>query len=158
MSASLEIERKFLVTADTFKQLSTSKQQIKQGYLNTDKARTVRVRQKGTQGFITIKGASSTDGTTRFEWEKEISITEVDQLLLLSETAVISKERYIVPNNDLFWEVDVFHEANSGLVLAEIELPSAETTFELPDWIGVEVTGDARYYNSQLTKNPFTKW
>jgi adenylate cyclase len=154
----IEIERKFLVKASTFKQEAIQKNRIVQGFLNTDKERTVRVRLKGEHGFLTIKGASSDDGLSRFEWEKEISKEDAEALLKLCETGVIDKIRYeIVFGNHLF-EVDEFFGDNEGLIIAEVELTHVSEVFEKPLWLGEEVTGDSKYYNSQLSKRPFKTW
>lgn len=153
-----EIERKFRVCGDVFKTLATKKMRITQGYLCSEPECTVRVRLKGDVGFITIKGASSCDGTTRFEWEKPIEAEEALQLLALCEEGVIDKTRYVVPNGNTCIEVDVFHKDNEGLVVAEIELATKDTAFERPEWLGEEVTGDTRYYNAMLSKNPYKNW
>jgi len=155
---NIEIERKFLVKNESFKNESFKKIYIKQGYLNTDKDRTVRVRIANDQGFITIKGASSKTGLSRFEWEKEISTIEAASLLLLSETRIIEKNRYLVQNEDFTFEVDEFLGDNKGLLLAEIELNSENDKFKRTTWLGKEVTGNVKYYNSYLSKNPFKNW
>lgn len=153
-----EIERKFLIKGDFKKHIKMSFK-IVQGYLSSIPERAVRVRIKGDKGFITIKGISNESGVTRFEWEKEIPIEEVTELLKLCEPGTINKIRHIIPVNDkLFFEVDEFTDQNKGLFIAEIELPSEDTTFEKPDWLGEEVTGDVKYYNSYLVKHPFTRW
>lgn len=158
MFMNIEIERKFLVKG-AFKTLATESFLIAQGFLSTDPERTVRIRLKGNRGFITVKGKSNAAGTSRFEWEKEISIDDAEALLELCTPTVIKKTRYIIPaKNNLFFEVDEFYDANEGLVLAEIELPDEDFIFERPDWLGEEVTGDARFYNSMLSKKPFSKW
>lgn len=158
MCMTIEIERKFLVRG-AYKGLASSSFLIAQGFLNTNPERTVRIRIKGEKGFITVKGKSNEAGTKRFEWEKEIDITEAEALLDLCEPTIIKKTRYIIPlEDDLFYEVDEFHDANDGLVIAEIELPSEDAAFEKPEWLGEEVTGDVRYYNSMLSKKPFSKW
>ena len=154
----LEIERKFLVKTDAFKAEAFRKHGIKQGYLNGNPERAVRVRIKDDTGFLTIKGKSDDTGTTRFEWEKEISREEAEALLKLCEPGVISKVRFLVKAGQHTFEVDEFFEENQGLLLAEIELQSATEDFNKPDWLGEEVTGDPRYYNSQLSKNPFKTW
>lgn len=151
-----EIERKFLVTGD-FKQEACDSFRLVQGYISTDPDRTVRVRIKGEQGFLTIKGRSSLDGLSRYEWEKEIPVSEALELMNLCVSGVIDKTRYLVPCGDHTYEVDVFHGANEGLVLAEIELSDELEAFEKPFWLGEEVTGDVRYYNSMLSKHPFSK-
>lgn len=153
-----EIERKFLVKGD-FKSLITKQTKITQGYLSSVPERTVRVRIKGDKGFITIKGIGSKSGASRYEWEKEIPVSEVNELLELCEPGVIDKTRFIVPEpSGLKFEVDEFYGNNEGLTVAEIELPSEDHPFEKPEWLGEEVTGDAKYYNSMLMKNPFKNW
>jgi len=154
----LEIERKFLVKNDAFKSEAFLENEIKQGYLNSNPERAVRVRIKDDSGFLTIKGKSDDTGTTRFEWEKEISREEAEALLKLCEPGVISKVRFLVKAGQHTFEIDEFFEDNQGLLLAEIELQSATEDFNKPDWLGEEVTGDTRYYNSQLSKNPFVLW
>ena len=151
-----EIERKFLVTGD-FKQDACDSFRLVQGYISTDPDRTVRVRIKGEQGFLTIKGRSSLDGLSRYEWEKEIPVSEALELMNLCVSGVIDKTRYLVPYGGHTYEVDVFHGANEGLVLAEIELADEQEMFEKPSWLGEEVTGDVRYYNSMLSLHPFSK-
>lgn len=155
---NLEIERKFLVKNEDFKNDSFKKIYIKQGYLNTDKNRTVRIRITNEKAFITIKGKSNETGTSRFEWEKEISKEEASSLLLLSETTVIEKNRYFVKNERFTFEVDEFLGDNKGLLLAEIELNSENEDFKRAAWLGEEVTGNVKYYNSYLSKNPFKNW
>ena len=155
---ALEIERKFLVKNNDYKQQAYLTKKIKQGYLNTDKSRTVRVRIQDDKAFLTIKGKSNAAGTTRFEWEKEIDKKEAEQLLLLCEPSIIDKTRFLIKNEQLTFEVDEFKGANDGLVLAEIELNSEQETFLKPNWLGKEVTGDIRYYNSYISKKPFTSW
>jgi len=155
---SIEIERKYLVNNDTFKRLSHKAIRITQGYLNSDKARTVRVRMMGDQGFLTIKGLSDQAGLTRFEWEKEISMSEAQDLLKLCEPGVIDKTRYLVEYQKQIFEVDEFYGENQGLIVAELELTTAQQAVSKPDWLGDEVTGDKRYYNSTLMKTPFTQW
>jgi adenylate cyclase len=147
-----EIERKFLVRNDSFKLEASRFHHIIQAYLSRDKARTVRVRIKDASGFITIKGNSNASGTTRFEWEKEILLNDAQSLIDIALPGVVEKVRYIIPTeNDLFWEVDEFLGENEGLLLAEIELPSENTTFAKPDWLGDEVTGQPEYYNAALS-------
>ncbi len=153
-----EIERKFLVTGD-YKKLISKETKIVQGFLSTVPERTVRVRIKGDKGFLTIKGIGNKSGASRYEWEKEISVEDAKDLMAICEPGVIDKTRFIVTANDgLFFEVDEFYGENEGLTVAEIELPSEETTFEKPSWLGKEVTGDVRFYNSMLMKNPFKDW
>lgn len=154
----LEIERKFAVKSTNFLANAKESYKITQGYLNTDKNRTVRVRIKGNKGFITVKGISSADGLSRFEWEKEINIKDAEALLLLCEDFVIDKTRYIIPFDAVVYEVDVFEGANKGLVVAEVELESTEQQFEKPEWLGEELTGDERFYNAYLSNVPFSSW
>ena len=152
-----EIERKFLVAGE-FKSMATQAIRITQGYLSSMPERTVRVRIKGDKGFITIKGDVSDSGFSRFEWEKEIPVTEVEELLKICEPGVINKTRYLVPAGKHTFEVDEFQDDNEGLIIAEVELASENETFEHPAFLGQEVTGDVKYYNSMLTKNPYKKW
>lgn len=154
----IEIERKFRVKSTTFLDNIKTRFKITQGYLNSDKNRAVRVRTKDSQGFITVKGVSSANGLSRFEWEKEISSTDAARLLELCEGFVIDKTRYLVPFGEVVFEVDVFEGANQGLVIAEVELQSEGQIFEKPDWLGEELTGDKRYYNAYLSVHPFTTW
>ncbi len=153
-----EIERKFLVKGE-FKAFVTKETRITQGYLSSVPERTVRVRIKGDKGFITIKGIGNESGASRYEWEKEIPVSEVNELLKLCEPGVIDKTRFIVPEKGgLKFEVDEFYGENEGLTVAEIELPTEAHAFTKPEWLGEEVTGDARFYNSMLMKNPFKSW
>ncbi len=152
-----EIERKFLVKGD-FKKHASKETRIVQGYLSSIPERTVRVRIKGDKGFITIKGIGNTSGASRYEWEKEIPVSEVEELLKICEPGVIDKTRFLVKEGDHTFEVDEFYGENKGLTLAELELKSETESFVKPDWLGEEVTGDVKYYNSMLMKNPFTKW
>ncbi len=152
-----EIERKFLVKGE-FKNLSGKETRIVQGYLSSVPERTVRVRIKGDKGFITIKGIGSASGATRYEWEKEIPTSEVEELLKICEPGVIDKTRYLVKVDNHTFEVDEFYGENKGLTVAEIELSSESEAFVKPEWLGEEVTGNTKYYNSMLMKNPFTKW
>jgi adenylate cyclase len=154
----IEIERKFLVTSLDFKQEAFKNTTIKQGFLNTHKDRTVRVRLKGDEGFITVKGRTTKGGVTRFEWEKNILKEEVEALLKLCEPGVIDKIRYEVKIEKHIFEVDVFYGDNDGLIIAEIELEQENEVFEKPDWLGKEVTGKIKYYNSQLSKQPYKTW
>jgi CYTH domain-containing protein len=153
-----EIERKFLVTSTEFLSESIQSNRIVQGYLNSTPERTVRIRIKGTQGFITIKGKGNESGTTRFEWEKEIEVTEAEQLLLLCEDGVIDKMRYEIPFGKHLYEVDVFEGDNTGLIIAEIELEDENESFEKPIWLEAEVTGDERYYNAFLSNSSYKNW
>lgn len=153
-----EIERKFLVDSNAYKAAATRKTLIVQGYLNSNPDRCVRVRIRGESGFLTIKGKSNESGMSRFEWETEISLSEAKPLLALCEAGTIEKHRYEVPFGGHIFEVDEFDGENSGLIIAEIELRSESEAFDKPDWLGQEVTADHRYYNSWLSKNPFSKW
>jgi adenylate cyclase len=154
----IEIERKFLVSSDDFKAESTASYTIAQGYLNSNPERTVRIRIKGSKGFITIKGIGSVSGMSRFEWEKEITLTEAKQLLFLCEKGIIDKTRYEVKVGNHLFEIDEFHGDNQGLLMAEIELTAEEEEFVKPSWIGEEVTNDQKYYNSYLSSHPFSEW
>ncbi len=155
----LEIERKFLVKGD-FKGESIQKSHIVQGYICRLPGRSVRVRIRDNKGYLTIKGASNTSGTTRIEWETEISEDDARTLFLLAEPGVIEKTRYLVHAADgkHIWEIDVFHGDNEGLIVAEIELSDENESFDTPAWLGEEVTGDPRYFNSMLMKNPYKDW
>ena len=156
--ANQEIERKFLVKGD-FKPFVTKQTKIVQGFLSTVPERTVRVRIKDTQGFLTIKGIGNASGASRYEFEKEISVHEAQDLMAICEPGVIDKTRFIVPaDNGLVFEVDEFYGENEGLTVAEIEIPSEDTSFTKPEWLGEEVTGDVKYFNSMLMKNPYKNW
>ena len=152
-----EIERKFLVAGD-FKQGASESFRLIQGYISTDPDRTVRVRINGSQGFLTIKGRSSADGLSRYEWEKEIPASEAWELLKLCHGGIIDKIRYLVKHGEHIFEVDEFLGDNAGLVVAEVELGCIDEEFEKPDFLGKEVTGDKRYYNSSLTRVPYNCW
>ena len=154
----IEIERKFLVKSDDYKSFASSKTRIVQGFLNTDPNRTVRIRIKGDLGFITVKGKSNETGTSRFEWEKEIPVDEAESLMKLCEKGILEKSRYEISVGQHTYEVDEFYGDNLGLTVAEIELSSEHENFEKPDWLGEEVTGNVKYYNSQLSKSPFNLW
>lgn len=153
---ALEIERKFLLKNDTWKTLVKEEFLIKQGYLNSEKERTVRVRTYGDKGIITIKGKNN--NLTRKEFEYTIPLSDAIQMLELAEMPIIEKTRFIVINDGNTWEIDVFEGVNKGLVVAEIELESETEKFEIPDWIGEEVSTDPKYYNACLIKNPFKDW
>jgi adenylate cyclase len=153
----LEIERKFLVKGD-YKKHVVKSLTIKQGYISTVHGITVRVRLKDKKGYLTIKGGTGESGLSRYEWEKEIAFEEADELLRLCDSGIIDKTRHLIPADSFIWEVDEFHGENEGLVMAEIELKSESDVFSVPDWLGNEVTGDLRYYNSYIAKNPFTRW
>ncbi len=154
----IEIERKFLVKSVDYKSEATAKTRIVQGFLNTDPCRTVRVRIKGDTGFLTVKGKSNTSGTSRFEWEKEITVEEADALLKLCEKGILDKYRYEITVGKHVYEVDEFFGDNIGLTIAEIELNDENEAFKKPIWLGAEVTGEVKYYNSQLSGNPYKNW
>ena len=152
-----EIERKFLVKGD-FKADSFKATRITLGYLSSVPERPVRVRVKGEKGYITIKGKGNDSGASRYEWEKEIPVDEVKELLKLCEPGIIDKTRYLVKAGEHTFEVDEFYGENEGLVMAEVELKDENENFIKPAWLGEEVTGDVKYYNSMLMKHPYTKW
>ena len=152
-----EIERKFLVKND-FKEFISKSQRITQGYLSSVPERTVRVRIKGEKGFLTIKGIVNKSGASRYEFEKEITIKETKELLNICEPGIINKTRYFVECKNHTYEVDEFYGDNKGLIIAEMELKSENEKFKKPNWLGKEVTGDVKYYNSMLMKNPFKNW
>ncbi|HVY80314.1 MAG TPA: CYTH domain-containing protein [Steroidobacteraceae bacterium] len=149
-----EIERKFLVVGSAWKQGTGVR--YCQGYLNRDKERTVRVRTAGAQAFLTIKGV--TRGATRAEFEYPIPLADAEQLLELSDGAVVRKNRYVIEHAGSKWEVDEFLDDNAGLVVAEIELQSEDEPFSRPPWLGREVTQDSRYYNANLAAHPYCRW
>ncbi len=152
-----EIEKKFLVDGD-FKSAAFKATRITQGYLSSVPERTVRVRVKGDKGFITVKGIGNESGASRFEWEKEIPVEDVKALLEICEPGVIDKTRYLVKAGEHTFEVDEFYGDNEGLTVAEVELSDENEAFDKPSWLGEEVTGDAKYYNSMLMKNPYKNW
>jgi CYTH domain-containing protein len=154
----IEIERKFLVISGTFKKESQKSTRIVQGFLNTDAERTVRVRVKGDEGFLTVKGKSSKNGLSRFEWEKQISKADAEALLNICENGIIDKMRYEINYGHHIFEVDEFFGDNEGLIIAEVELNNENEVFERPKWLGTEVTGQLKYYNSLLSKKPFNTW
>lgn len=151
---ALEIERKFLVATDGWQSHDTTR--LIQGYLNRDKARTVRVRVAGELAFLTIKGISM--GATRQEFEYPIPLADAQAMLLLADGPLIDKTRHRLSYDGLLWEIDEFHGENAGLILAEVELASEQQSFAKPPWLGQEVTGDVRYYNSSLASVPFGQW
>lgn len=156
--SGLEIERKFLVKkGGAFKRAAFSSSHIRQGYIPADGA-TVRVRVRDDKAYLTIKGRSQDGGLSRYEFEKEITIDEATQLLKLCKGGVVDKHRYLVKSGDHVFEVDEFHGDNDGLVLAEVELANSTESYEKPDFIGMEVTGDAHFYNSNLLRNPYSAW
>ena len=152
-----EIERKFLVIGD-FKSQAFEQSRIVQGYISSARGRTVRVRIRNGRGYLTIKGASNESGTSRYEWEKELSLHEAEELMKLCEPGVNDKTRYLVRSGEHTFEVDEFYGENEGLIVAEVELNAEDEAFVKPSFIGQEVTGDVRYYNSQLMKKPYTTW
>lgn len=152
-----EIERKFLVKGE-YKSQAYAQSRIIQGYISSARGRTVRIRIRDEKGYLTIKGASDASGVSRYEWEKEIPLDEAGELMKICEPGVIDKTRYLVRSGKHIFEVDEFYGENEGLVVAEVELASEDESFEKPDFIGQEVTGDVRYYNSQLMKHPFNEW
>ena len=156
--SGLEIERKFLVKGNGYKQQAYSHSHIQQGYICSSHGRTVRVRLRDSRGYLTIKGPSENGGLSRYEFEKEITKEEAEQLMKLCEPGIIDKTRYLVKSGRHTFEVDEFYGENEGLVMAEVELGSEDEPYEKPDFIGQEVTGDRRYYNSHLRKNPFSVW
>ncbi len=155
-----EIERKFLVSHIPDGSIET---EIKQGYLQSEKHRTVRIRTlvkkpDGEEAFLTIKGAGNKSGTSRYEFETEIPFDEATYLLKLCDLPLIEKTRYIYISDNLKWEIDQFHGTNKGLLLAEVELSDINQKVVLPDFIVEEVTGINKYYNSMLQKTPYTLW
>ena len=152
-----EIERKFLVKGD-YKAQAKKQTRITQGYLSSVPERTVRVRVKGEKGFITIKGIGNASGASRYEWEKEISVNEVKELLKLCEPGIIDKTRFLVDVGKHTFEIDEFYGDNEGLTVAEVELNAENEHFEKPEWLDNEVTGDVKYFNSMLMKNPYKDW
>lgn len=150
-----EIERKFLIKGQF--PSNAPHHLIQQGYLNRDPERTVRIRTNSVEAFITVKGKSNDSGTSRFEWEQPIRLEDAAQMMQFAD-GVVSKIRYYVPVGKHIFEVDVFQGENFGLVVAEIELQSEDEEFERPEWLGEEVTGDPKYYNSRLVDEPYTKW
>lgn len=153
-----EIERKFLVKSNDFKRDTTKKKYFLQAYLNTDPKRTIRIRISDNEAFITIKGKSTADGLSRFEWEKPIDKEEAEKLLEICEPGTIEKYRHLVPEGKHTYEVDEFLGDNEGLVLAEIELEKEDESFSKPEWLGEEVTGNVDYYNSNLIIKPYNTW
>jgi len=155
---SIEIERKFLAVNSDYKKLSYDQKYIKQGFLNSNKNRVVRVRISEDQAFLTIKGVSSKDGTSRFEWEKEISVEEAQDLMKLCEEGIIEKKRYYHKFGNHLFEIDEFLGNNSNLVVVEVEVRHKGEEFQTPSYLGIEVTGDKKYYNAYLSKHPFKNW
>ncbi len=154
---AIETERKFTVTGDFRKEVQSIKRII-QGYICADQGRTVRVRIAGEDGYLTIKGPSDEKFWSRYEFEQKIALADAQELMKLCVSGIIHKERHYIPAGEHMWEVDVFHGDNEGLVIAEIELQTEDEQFEIPAWVGEEVTSDRRYYNSMLSKTPYCKW
>lgn len=152
-----EIERKFRVTGD-FKSHATNVTHIMQGYIASGKGRTVRVRIRDDKGYLTIKGPSGEAGLKRYEFEQEIALTDALDLMRICEPGIIDKHRYLVPVGQHVFEVDEFHGDNEGLIMAEVELSSEDEAYERPEWLGQEVTGDRRYYNSHMRQYPYKMW
>lgn len=155
---ALEIERKFLVLDNSYKHEAFASSHIRQGYICSERGRTVRIRIRDDRAYITIKGPSPNGGLSRYEFEQEIPMADAEQLMLLCEPGIIDKTRWLVKSGKHTFEVDEFHGDNDGLVMAEVELSAENETFEKPRFIGQEVTGDRRYYNSQLRRNPYRNW
>ena len=153
----IETEKKFLVKDDGYKAQAVESHRIRQGYIAHDMGRSVRVRILDDKGILTVKGPFIGVGS-RPEWEKEISLKEAEELFLICKPGSIDKTRWIVPAGERKFEVDEFHGENEGLVMAEIELESQDEAFERPSWLGEEVTGDPRFYNGYLARNPFKNW
>lgn len=155
---AVEIERKFLVVGDEYRRMAYSSDRIVQGYICRQDGNSVRVRIRDGRGYLTIKGPSLDGGLSRYEWEREISLSEAEDLLLLCRDAKIDKRRYLVKCGNHTYEVDEFYGDNEGLVVAEIELSDKNEPFERPSFLGREVTGEARYYNGHLTRFPYKDW
>ncbi len=153
-----EIERKFLVLDDSFKHEAFSNSHIQQGYICSERGRTVRIRIRDERAYITIKGPSLNGGLSRYEFEQEIPLDDARQLMTLCDPGIIDKTRWLVKSGRHTFEVDEFFGENEGLVMAEVELASEDESYEKPAFIGQEVTGDRRYYNSQLRRNPYRLW
>lgn len=153
-----EIERKFLVKDNSYREKAFSSSHIKQGYICSARGRTVRIRIRDGKGYLTIKGASDSSGISRYEWEREIPLQEAEELMSLCEPGMIDKTRFLVRVGQHVFEVDEFYGENQELVVAEVELGSENEDFERPDFLGEEVTGQVKYYNSFLMKNPYTHW
>ena len=153
-----EIERKFLVLDDSFKHEAFSKSHIQQGYICSERGRTVRIRIKDNRAYLTIKGPSENGGLSRYEFEREIPLEDGQQMMQLCEPGIIDKTRWLVKSGNHTFEVDEFFGDNEGLVVAEVELSYEDEPYKKPHFIGKEVTGDRRYYNSQLRLCPFQKW
>ena len=156
--SGMEIERKFMVRGNDYKSLAYASDRIKQGYICSGHGRTVRVRLRGGRGYLTIKGPSFDGGLSRYEFEKEITVEEAEQLFRLCEPGIIDKTRFLVKCGNHTFEVDEFYGENEGLVMAEVELSAEDETFVRPDFLGPEVTGDRRFYNKHMVRYPFELW
>ncbi|MBQ7180304.1 MAG: CYTH domain-containing protein [Bacteroidaceae bacterium] len=154
---ALEIERKFLVVGE-FRDQAYSHSRIRQGYISSGNGKTVRVRIRDDRGYLTIKGPSDQAGLARYEFETEIPLSDALDLMKLCEPGIIDKTRYLVRSGSHVFEVDEFYGDNEGLVMAEVELHSEDEAFRKPAFIGPEVTGDRRYYNAHLRRNPYKLW
>lgn len=154
---AVEIERKFMVQGE-FRKSATKMLEITQAYLSSDPERTIRIRLQDDEAFLTIKGIGNESGLSRLEYEYEIPKADAEEMLKLCEAGVVVKTRFLVPVGNHTWELDVFHGDNQGLIIAEIELSSENEDFIKPEWVGREVTGDLRYYNSALLKRPYKQW
>lgn len=155
---SVEIERKFLVRNNDYREQSFKSFKIAQGYLSSVPERTVRVRMTETKGILTIKGLANSTGVSRYEWEKDISLEDAEKLLSLCEPGIIEKTRYHIEYGQHIFEVDEFKGDNEGLVVAEVELSEEQEVFKYPEWLGEEVTGDLKYYNASLIHYPYKDW
>lgn len=156
--SGMEIERKFLVRDRSYRDMAQSSSEICQGYISSGKGVTVRVRTRDAEAFLTIKGPSADGGLSRYEFEKSITADEAIHLLALCEPGIVEKTRYLVEWGGHTFEVDEFHGDNDGLVVAEVELSAPDESYERPPFLGEEVTGDRRYYNSHLRRNPYKLW
>ena len=154
----IEIERKFLVKDQSYENEVVTSRAIKQGFLSTDPNRTVRIRVEETRGFITVKGISTDGGVSRFEWENPLSKAAAEALFKLCLPGKIEKTRHVVSVGSHLFEVDVFGGDNQGLIVAEVELSEPNQAFEKPAWLGVEVTGENKYYNASLSQHPYKDW
>ena len=155
---AIEIERKFLVNDESYKEMAFKSDRIAQGYICRQGGNSTRVRVRGDKGYLTIKGPSIDGGLSRFEWEKEIPASEAWELMKLCPTPIIDKTRYLVEFEDHGFEVDEFYGDNEGLVVAEVELSAIDEDFKKPPFLGKEVTGDGKYYNSSLSRFPYKCW
>jgi CYTH domain-containing protein len=154
----MEIERKFLVKNKSFIEKAYKKSRIIQGYLCSDVTRSVRVRILDDKGFLTVKSAVDERGWSRYEFETPVPLKDAEYMMQLCQPGQIDKIRHYVGHDNHVWEVDVFYGENAGLIVAEIELKSEDDSFEPPDWVGQEVSGELRYFNLMLTKRPYSTW